>query len=238
MKGAYVYLISFFLATAAFSQCGQSPGNPQGSDTTGNQGGAQGGAPTDTSGNQGGAPMDTSGNMGTDTSGQGGGDYLDIQSSDTTGNQGMDTTGGQGNQGQGGQGQMPSDTTGGQGGQQGGQGQMPSDTTGDKGKAKMLDTITGTVDSIDTTSSGPNSPMSLTMTNQLGQTMKVILGPQSFLKEMNFSVKKGDSIEVIGQPSQSGGKNTIIAYQVRKGQTTLLLRDENGTPLWSGRGRP
>lgn len=116
-----------------------------------------------------------------------------------------------------------------------GQNRPPSDTSseGDRGSPNTMDTVKGTVDSIDTTQTDVN----LTIMNDMGQSTTVILGPKSFLKEMNFTVKKGDTIEVIGTPTTKDGKNAITAYQLKKGETTLMLRDENGQPLWSGRGQ-
>jgi hypothetical protein len=34
-----------------------------------------------------------------------------------------------------------------------------------------------------------------------------------------------------------GGKTVILAAEVKKGDQVLKLRDPNGVPLWTGRGR-
>ncbi len=66
------------------------------------------------------------------------------------------------------------------------------------------------------------------------KTFDVHLGPASFLKEKGFSFEKGDQIEVTGATAEIGGSETLIARQVKKGDKTLVLRDAQGIPKWSG----
>ena len=33
------------------------------------------------------------------------------------------------------------------------------------------------------------------------------------------------------------GEEAIIAREIKKGDKTLVLRDENGVPMWRGQGR-
>jgi DNA/RNA endonuclease YhcR with UshA esterase domain len=66
------------------------------------------------------------------------------------------------------------------------------------------------------------------------KTFDVHLGPASFLKEQGFSLAKGDEIEVTGATTESGGSEALIAREVKKGGKTLVLRDAQGIPKWSG----
>jgi hypothetical protein len=47
-------------------------------------------------------------------------------------------------------------------------------------------------------------------------------------------IMPGDKIEVKGSRITFQGKPTIIAAEVKKGEETLKLRDENGFPVWAG----
>ena len=68
------------------------------------------------------------------------------------------------------------------------------------------------------------------------KSIDVHLGPAAFLKEKRFSFAKGDQIEVTGAKTEFGGSEAIIAREVKKGEKTLVLRNEQGIPQWS-RGR-
>ncbi len=65
------------------------------------------------------------------------------------------------------------------------------------------------------------------------KSIDVHLGPAAFLKEKGFSFAKGDQIEVTGAKTEFGGSATIIAREVKKGEKTLILRNEQGIPQWS-----
>ncbi|HWC66272.1 MAG TPA: hypothetical protein VG777_09325, partial [Thermoanaerobaculia bacterium] len=64
-----------------------------------------------------------------------------------------------------------------------------------------------------------------------GAEWDVRLGPESYAKRIGLSLAKGDSIEVTG--SADAGRRTLIAREVKKGETTFRLRDAEGFPLWS-----
>jgi hypothetical protein len=75
--------------------------------------------------------------------------------------------------------------------------------------------------------------MHLTLASD-GQTTDVHLGPTWFLQQEGFEVAKGDSVEVTGSVSDAAGDRFLIAREIKKGQKTLKLRDEQGIPAWSG----
>jgi hypothetical protein len=70
------------------------------------------------------------------------------------------------------------------------------------------------------------------------ETIAVHLGPDWFMKKQTPQIETGDSITMTGSRVTFDGKPAIIAAEIRKGDKVLKLRDENGVPLWAGRGRP
>ncbi len=67
-----------------------------------------------------------------------------------------------------------------------------------------------------------------------GQATDVHLGPTWYLQQEGFDLAKGDSIEVTGSMIGEDGERFLIAREIRKGEKTLKLRDEQGIPVWSG----
>jgi len=67
------------------------------------------------------------------------------------------------------------------------------------------------------------------------ETVDVYLCPQSFLGDMGMSFSKGDEIALTGSKVKQDGADLILARQVVKGADALVLRDDKGHPVWSGR---
>jgi hypothetical protein len=67
-----------------------------------------------------------------------------------------------------------------------------------------------------------------------GKTIPVHLGPVWFIERQDVRIKKGDKIEVTGSKVMMRDKPTIIAAEMKKGDEVLILRDEDGIPVWSG----
>jgi hypothetical protein len=65
-------------------------------------------------------------------------------------------------------------------------------------------------------------------------TLSVHLGPAWFIERQNVRIEEGDIIEVKGSKITYEEVPTIIAAEVKKGNTVLKLRDKNGFPLWAG----
>jgi hypothetical protein len=63
----------------------------------------------------------------------------------------------------------------------------------------------------------------------------VYLCPQAFLHDLGFSFSKGDEISLTGSKVKQGEVDLILAREIVKGNDTLVLRDEKGNPVWSGR---
>ena len=69
------------------------------------------------------------------------------------------------------------------------------------------------------------------------ETIPVHLGPDWFLSSQNLTIQKGDQLEVTGSRVNFNGKDAIIASKVSKAGKTVVLRNQNGVPVWSGSKR-
>jgi hypothetical protein len=63
-------------------------------------------------------------------------------------------------------------------------------------------------------------------------TLEVSLGPNWYLEEQQFSLEPDDWILVEGTRTRKGGTSSLMAHRVTRGEQVLMLRDENGMPLW------
>ena len=66
------------------------------------------------------------------------------------------------------------------------------------------------------------------------ETYNVHLGPADFV-EQTMTFKEGDAVEVTGAKMMMMGETAIVAREVKRGDTTLKLRDEYGMPRWQMR---
>ncbi|MCR4294254.1 MAG: DNA-binding protein [Elusimicrobia bacterium] len=66
------------------------------------------------------------------------------------------------------------------------------------------------------------------------EEVSVHLGPQWFLERQEFSVEPKDRLTVTGSRVDIEGEVAVIASELRKGDMTLVLRDAQGYPVWSG----
>lgn len=66
------------------------------------------------------------------------------------------------------------------------------------------------------------------------ETLTIHVGPSSFIAKKNFSFTKGDAIEVSGSKIDVNGKPVILAREITKNEKTLVLRNAQGIPEWSG----
>jgi hypothetical protein len=66
------------------------------------------------------------------------------------------------------------------------------------------------------------------------ETIPFHLGPAYFIERLDVKIEKGDKIEVKGSRVTISGKPVIIAAEIKKGDSVFRLRDDAGTPVWSG----
>ena len=62
----------------------------------------------------------------------------------------------------------------------------------------------------------------------------VHLGPAWYIENQEITIKPEDKVEIKGYLTNFAGKPAIIAAEVKKGNMTLVLRSEDGFPMWSG----
>jgi sporulation protein YlmC with PRC-barrel domain len=109
----------------------------------------------------------------------------------------------------------------------------------DYNKSYKLDTVTtieGTVKSVGTFTPERDAAAGLELKIETmdGDTLTIQAGPQSHYLAQDIRFNEGDRITVIGSKTRPGLslKSVIMASEIKKGDDTLRLRDERGTPLW------
>jgi len=98
-----------------------------------------------------------------------------------------------------------------------------------------VETVSGKVESVDkiTPMKGMYYGIHLLLKTDK-ETVSVHLGPGWYIERLDTKIEKGDRIEVKGSRATMMGKPVIIAAEVKKGESVLKLRDENGIPVWAG----
>jgi hypothetical protein len=67
-----------------------------------------------------------------------------------------------------------------------------------------------------------------------GTAMEVMLGPLSFLTQQKYTFEIGDRLTITGVRTKRGETDMIAPRIIKRGDTTMTFRDENGRPLWAG----
>jgi len=70
------------------------------------------------------------------------------------------------------------------------------------------------------------------------EKIKVFLGPSLYVDKLPVKINVLDKIQVTGSKVTWEGKPVILAAEVKKADQVLKLREPDGAPVWSGRGRP
>lgn len=98
-----------------------------------------------------------------------------------------------------------------------------------------VETVSGEVVGIDkiTPTKGMSSGIHIEVKTDR-ETIPVHLGPAWYLERQDTKVDKGDKVEIKGSRITYNGKPAIIAAEVKKGEASLKLRDDNGYPAWAG----
>ncbi len=64
--------------------------------------------------------------------------------------------------------------------------------------------------------------------------VEVFVAPEKFLKEMEISFAKGETIEVVGSQFSIDGNAILLAREVTRNADVVTIRDEQGKPVWVG----
>ena len=67
---------------------------------------------------------------------------------------------------------------------------------------------------------------------ETGNMIEVHLATTEFTKMLELNLQKGDSVEVTGWKTEFEGVQTILARQIKAGNSTYTLRDTDGVPVW------
>jgi hypothetical protein len=71
------------------------------------------------------------------------------------------------------------------------------------------------------------------MLRQGQQMIEVFVGPTVYLNAQGMNFAKAEAIEVIGSKVQINGASALLARQIKKGDKSFAVRDENGRPAWA-----
>ena len=101
--------------------------------------------------------------------------------------------------------------------------------------AETVETIKGKVVSVDTfiPMRGMSHGVHLLVETQKG-IIPIHLGPAWYIQNQDIILKPEDKVEIKGSKINFGGKPVMIAAEVNIGDMTLVLRSEDGFPMWSG----
>ncbi len=99
----------------------------------------------------------------------------------------------------------------------------------------QIETLDGEVVSVDAYTSRRGVAQGVHLLVNTGkETVEVHLAPSWYLEDQDFEITPEDKIAITGSRINIDGQPAIVASQIKKGSETLVLRDENGFPLWSG----
>jgi hypothetical protein len=102
-------------------------------------------------------------------------------------------------------------------------------------RAASVETFSGEVSGITITvpMPGMTDGVSLLLTMKT-VSIPVHLGPAWYLEHMDIPIEIGDHLDVVGARAIAEGLPAVIAAEVRKGESVLVLRDAEGIPVWAG----
>ncbi len=71
------------------------------------------------------------------------------------------------------------------------------------------------------------------------RSIKVFVGPPSFLNEQGFHIRRGQRLIIWAVPVKIEGKKILVAFSIEDKGTgrKIFLRDEKGEPIWWGGNR-
>lgn len=91
----------------------------------------------------------------------------------------------------------------------------------------------GTVEDITLPANGHEKEIVHVVMKNGADNIDVYLCPKSFLDDMAFTLSKGDEITVTGSKIKQDGADLVLAKQADRGNDTLVMRDDKGTPVWA-----
>jgi hypothetical protein len=100
---------------------------------------------------------------------------------------------------------------------------------------ETVETISGEISNVDKITPGKGMSYGIHVILKTdGTTLPIHLGPGWYIENQDITIEQNDKVEVTGSRITFEGKPAIIAAKIKKGDEVLILRDENGFPVWSG----
>ena len=101
--------------------------------------------------------------------------------------------------------------------------------------AKTVETVKGEIVSVQTfaPSKGSGYGVHVQLRTER-ETLAVHLGPTWYIENQDTKIEAKDVVEVRGSRVTFEGKPALIAAELKKGDETLHLRDQDGSPAWAG----
>jgi len=94
-------------------------------------------------------------------------------------------------------------------------------------------TYTGVVTALSSKTGKRGAPRSRLTLRTSGGDMLIHIGPTAFLDARSFHPSVGDRLTVIGsRVKEDDGTEMVIVRQITRGKTVLIMRSEDGRPLW------
>ena len=62
--------------------------------------------------------------------------------------------------------------------------------------------------------------------------LEVQVGPGEFFRLKNFDLVPGDNVRILGQRVVIGDRPIVLAREIRCARGVLILRDDDGVPVW------
>jgi DNA/RNA endonuclease YhcR with UshA esterase domain len=90
--------------------------------------------------------------------------------------------------------------------------------------------VNGVIDDVKTAA---DTTVHVTLKNDKG-SLDVVVAPEKFLKEMEITFAKGETIEVLGSQLTVDGNTVLLAREVTRNGDVMLMRDEHGKGVWVG----
>jgi hypothetical protein len=98
-------------------------------------------------------------------------------------------------------------------------------------------TVTGVVEKVLThQAKNGGTGLHLSFKTETG-VLDVHVGPTNWLSSKKYEFATGDTLTVTGSATKVNGADVLIAREIVKGGQTFTLRNTDGFPLWSGRGK-
>lgn len=93
----------------------------------------------------------------------------------------------------------------------------------------------GTVDEINLLPFGIKKDLTELIIKSGDDKIHIYLCPKTFEEEMGITFIKGDEIAITGSKVKQEASDVILVRELKKGNDTLVFRDDKGNPVWNPR---